>query len=152
MGHEKTMSALLPALAGANLIYGPGMLDMGMTFSFAQLVIDDEIAAMVKRILRGASCDDDLMGVDLIKQVGIGGHFLDQMHSMKYLKTEQVQQTILERRNREIWEKKGAKELKTSAHEKASGLLKERRPLVLPPDVLYELDRIIRVVEEKGEK
>ena len=49
VGHEKTISALLPALAGANLIYGPGMLEMGMTFSFGQLIIDDEIAAMVKR-------------------------------------------------------------------------------------------------------
>ena len=33
-----------------------------MTFSFGQLVIDDEIAAMVKRIVRGVSLDDELMG------------------------------------------------------------------------------------------
>lgn len=144
------MSALLPALAGANLIYGPGMLDMGMTFSFTQLVMDDEIAAMVKRIISGVSCEDELLGLELIKEVGIGGHFLDQMHSMQYLKTEQVRQTILDRRNREIWEKKGAKELKTSAQEKASCLLKEHRPLEMPPEVLEELDRRIRVAEEQG--
>ena len=40
---------MLAALAGANLIYGAGMLEAGMTFSFGQLVIDDEIAAMVPR-------------------------------------------------------------------------------------------------------
>ncbi|MBW2613297.1 MAG: hypothetical protein JRE12_13205 [Deltaproteobacteria bacterium] len=28
-GHEKSISALLPALAGANLIYGAGMLEAG---------------------------------------------------------------------------------------------------------------------------
>ncbi|MBW2677288.1 MAG: trimethylamine methyltransferase family protein, partial [Deltaproteobacteria bacterium] len=38
-GHEKSISALLPALAGANLIYGAGMLEAGMTFSFGQLVM-----------------------------------------------------------------------------------------------------------------
>ncbi len=32
---------MLPALAGANLIYGLGMLEMGMTLSLGQLVIDD---------------------------------------------------------------------------------------------------------------
>jgi len=35
--HEKTLTALLPALAGANLIYGLGMIEMGMTLSYAQL-------------------------------------------------------------------------------------------------------------------
>jgi trimethylamine:corrinoid methyltransferase-like protein len=31
------------------------MLEAGMTFSFGQLVIDDEIAAMVKRIVNGVA-------------------------------------------------------------------------------------------------
>ncbi|MBW2632927.1 MAG: trimethylamine methyltransferase family protein, partial [Deltaproteobacteria bacterium] len=81
-GHEKSISALLPALAGANLIYGAGMLEAGMTFSFGQLVMDDEIAAMVKRIVNGVSLDDELMGLDLIKKVGIGNNFLTQRHTL----------------------------------------------------------------------
>jgi trimethylamine--corrinoid protein Co-methyltransferase len=63
---------LLSALAGANLIYGAGMLEAGMTFSFGQLVIDNEIAAMVKRIICGISVEDELMGVDQIFGDGTG--------------------------------------------------------------------------------
>ena len=77
------------------------MLEMGMTFSFGQLVIDDEIAAMVKRIVCGVGFDDELMGVDLIKEIGIGGHFLAQRHVMDHLATEQIQATIIDRRVRE---------------------------------------------------
>ena len=44
MGHEKTLTGLIPALAGANLIYGPGMLESGLTFDFAQLVLDCEFS------------------------------------------------------------------------------------------------------------
>ena len=44
MGHEKTLTGLMAALAGANLIYGPGMLESGITFDFAQLVMDNEFA------------------------------------------------------------------------------------------------------------
>jgi len=43
-GHEKTITGMLPALAGANVIYGLGMLEMGITFDLAQLVLDNEIA------------------------------------------------------------------------------------------------------------
>jgi trimethylamine--corrinoid protein Co-methyltransferase len=31
MGHEKTLTALLPALAGANVIYGLGNTETGVT-------------------------------------------------------------------------------------------------------------------------
>jgi len=47
-GHEKTLTSLLPALAGANLIYGLGMLESGVTIDYAQLVMDAEFARMVE--------------------------------------------------------------------------------------------------------
>ena len=47
-GHEKTITGLLPALAGANLIYGLGMIESGMTFDYGQLVMDNEFAEMIK--------------------------------------------------------------------------------------------------------
>ncbi len=76
---------MLPALAGANLIYGMGMLEMGQVLSFSQMVMDNEFAAMIKRSIRGIDVSDELMAVDLIKKVGIAGNFLGQKHTMKHL-------------------------------------------------------------------
>ncbi len=90
-GHEKTLTAMLPALAGANLIYGMGMLEMGQVLSFSQMVMDNEFAAMIKRSIRGIDINDELMAVDLIKKVGIGGNFLSHKHTMKHIAAEQVQ-------------------------------------------------------------
>ena len=149
MGYEKAITALLPALAGANLIYGLGMLEMGMTLSYGQLVIDDEIAAMIKRVVYGAGVDDELMGVDLIKKVGIGGNFLTQRHSLKHLATEQIQATISDRRMRGAWEKRGSKSLIKSANERARELLSTHKPLPLPEGVEEEFKRIIKSAEEK---
>ncbi|MBW2120950.1 MAG: trimethylamine methyltransferase family protein [Deltaproteobacteria bacterium] len=146
-GHEKTVTALLPALAGANLIYGLGMLEMGMTFSFGQLVIDDEIAAMVKRVVAGVSVEDEPMGVDLIKQVGIGGNFLTQRHSLRHVATEQSQVRIFDRRMRGAWEKRGSKDLLQVANERALELLKTHKPLPLPDGVEEELERIVASAE-----
>jgi trimethylamine--corrinoid protein Co-methyltransferase len=138
---------LLSALAGANLIYGAGMLEAGMTFSFGQLVIDDEIAAMVKRIVNGVSLDDELMGVDLIKKVGIGNNFLTQRHTLNNIETEQVQATIIDRRMRGAWEKRGSKSLIESANERADQLLKSHEPKPLPEDLIKELKRIVKSAE-----
>lgn len=138
------MSALISALAGANLIYGPGMLEMGMTFSFGQLVIDDEIAAMVKRIITGINLQDEVMGVDLIKEIGIGGHFLSERHTIDHLRSEQVQSTIIDRRVREEWESMGSKSIIQSANEMAAELIRTHTPNPLPEDVVKELKRIVK--------
>ena len=52
-GHEKTLTGLLPALAGANQIYGAGMIESGVTFDLGQLVMDNEIARMIKFAVGG---------------------------------------------------------------------------------------------------
>jgi len=123
------------------------MLEAGMTFSFGQLVIDDEIAAMVKRIVQGVSLEDELMGVDLIKQVGIGNNFLSQRHTLKHLETEQVRATIIDRRMRGAWEKKGSRSLIQTATQKAAELLENHEPMPLPEDVIKELKRIVKSAE-----
>ena len=123
------------------------MLEAGMTFSFGQLVIDNEIAAMVKRIVSGVSLDDELMGVDLIKKVGIGNNFLTQRHTLKHLETEQVQATIIDRRMRGAWEKRGSKSLIQSANQKAAELLKTHEPKALSEDLIKELKRIVKSAE-----
>src|SRR5450759_322698 len=75
-GHEKTLTALLAALAGANLIYGLGMLESGVTFDYGQLVMDDEFARMIKFALGGIPVNDETLAVEDIAGVGAFGDFL----------------------------------------------------------------------------
>jgi len=123
------------------------MLEAGMTFSFGQLVIDDEIAAMGKRVVNGGCLDDELMGVDLIKKVGIGNNFLTQRHTLNNIETEQIQATIIDRRMRGAWEKRGSKSLIQSANEKAAALLNTHEPEPLSEDIIRELKRIVKSAE-----
>ena len=129
------------------MIYGAGMLEAGMTFSFGQLVIDDEIAAMVKRIVGGISVERELMGVDLIKKVGIGNNFLAERHTLNHLRAEQIQATIVDRRMREAWTKDGSPSLIQTANQRAAQLLRSHEPKPLSEDVVNELKRIVKSVE-----
>ena len=123
------------------------MLEAGMTFSFGQLVIDDEISGMVKRILKGISVDRELMGVEVIKKVGIGKNFLTERHTIEHLEAEQTQATIIDRRRRGAWEKRGSKSLIQTANERARELLKTHEPKPLPEELIKELKRIVKSAE-----
>ena len=75
-GFESGIGITLGALPGINMISGPGMLDFENCQSFEKLVIDDAICGMALRLVRGIEVNDQTLGVDLIRKVGTGGHYL----------------------------------------------------------------------------
>lgn len=129
-------------------MYGMGMLEMGQLSSFSQMVMDDEIAAMVKRVVQGIDINDELMAVDLIKKVGISGNFLGQKHTMTYLRREQVQAKLMDRRMRGGWEKKGAKDLHQVSVDKAKEILASHKPTPLEDGLKEELVNIAKSCDE----
>lgn len=149
-GHEKTMTALLPALAGANMIYGLGMLEMGITLSFGQLVADNEFAAMIRRVLQGIPVNDETLAVDVIKQVGARGHFLTEEHTLTHMKDSQSQPKLIDRRMREFWQSLGGRDLTARCDEEARRILLSHQPEPLPDSVADELKRIVEEREKEA--
>jgi len=143
------MTALLPALAGANLIYGLGMLELGITFSFEQLVMDAEMARMIKRVVGGIDVNDETLAVDVITQVGAGGDFLMQDHTMRHMKTDQSQARIINRRMRDAWLQEGGKDMTERAREEALYIINNYKPEPLPADVAATLREIVEETEEE---
>jgi len=135
-------------MAGVNLIYGLGMLDLGMTFSYEQLIIDNEIAAMVNRVLRGVRVTDESLAVDLINKVGPAGVFLGEKHTMKYMKTDQSRAKIFDRTMRNTWEENGSVSINDKANKLAQEIINEHKPLPLDKDVLDKFKAIIADAEK----
>jgi len=133
----------LAALAGANMIYGLGMIDLGMTLDFAQLVVDNEIAKMTRRILGGIPVTDDTLAVDLIRTVGAGGHFLTEPHTLKNMRTLQAQTKLFDRQPYGQWALAGKRELAGRAGDEARKILENHKPVELPKDVRDKLRSIV---------
>ncbi len=72
---EQATHALLTGLSGAGGVWACGALNEAM--SLEQLVIDSEIAGMVRRELRGLDVTDETMALERIEAVGIGGNCLE---------------------------------------------------------------------------
>lgn len=141
------MTGMLAALSGANIIYGAGMLESGLTFSHAQLVMDNDIFAMIRKVMQGISVDDESLAVDLIHSVGIGGNFLTEEHTMKYMRTINSKPRLIDRRNRQGWEERGSKDMAQSAAEVACDILKNHKPDPLSPVAVSALRRIVEEAE-----
>ena len=138
-------------MAGTNLIYGAGMLDSGLIFSYTQLVIDNDIFKMIRKVMQGMHIDDENLAVDIIHSVGPGGDFLMQDHTMKYMRTLPSAPNLIERGNRERWLSLGGKELSERATERASDILTNHKPLPLSRDTKSTLRSIVEESEAEIE-
>ena len=147
-GHEKTITSILPALAGANVIYGLGMLEMGITFDLAQLVLDHEIAGMVLHSLDGIVVNDETLSVDVIRELGIGKDYMSHESTYKHMKS-QSQAQIIDRRMREDWETAGSKDAYQRAHDRVIEMLETYEPAPLPANVLNTIQSIVEEAEKE---
>ena len=144
MGHEKTLTGLMAALAGANLIYGPGMLESGITFDFGQLIMDNEFARMIKYVVQGIPVNDETLAVDVIHEIGVGKDFLSHENTYKHMRS-QSQPKLIDRRTREDWEASGRTDIYERAMEEVRYILENHKPDPLPEGAA---DKIRSIVEE----
>ena len=146
MGHEKTLTGLMAALAGANLIYGPGMLESGITFDFGQLVMDNEFARMVKHTINGFAVDTESLAVDIINEVGPAKDFLMHEHTFRHMRS-QSKPELIDRKGMEEWKASGAKDIYLRATEAARSILETHKPEPLPEDAISKIRSIIKETE-----
>jgi trimethylamine--corrinoid protein Co-methyltransferase len=137
-------------LAGANLIYGAGMLELGQTVGLEQLVIDNEIIGMCKRATRGIAVNEETIALDVIATVKHTGNFITQKHTRKYMKDEQSFPILINREMRGTWEKKGKKDLSEVAHDKVKEILKTHEVPPLDRDIKEDIVKIIRSIDKKA--
>ena len=140
---------MLPALAGANVIYGLGMLELGITYDFAQLVIDNEIAKAIKYAVKGIHVSDADMAVDVMRDVGIGGEFVSHMHTFQHFRENQFDTRLFDHQMRETWEAAGGKDLYERAREKAIDILENHQPQPLPEGTDKLFEEVISEAEEE---
>ena len=148
-GHEKTLTGLLPALAGANLIYGLGMLESGVTLDFAQLVMDAEMLGMIHIASSGVAVNDETLSMDVIHEVGPGGAYITHEHSLRSMRS-QSQAKLFDRRSRGDWmEMTQGKSILERAYERAIHILENHEPYPLPDGASEAMQEIIDDFEGK---
>lgn len=131
------------------MIYGAGMLDLGITFDLAQFVIDNEIYAMIRKVIGGIRICDDHLAMDIIEEIGPGGELVSHPHTFARFKEEQSATKLFDRSMRETWIEAGAKSLEERAVAEAESILEKHKVPPLPQGVANGLRDIIDEAEEE---
>jgi len=141
--YQRMANAMIPALAGADIMSGVGTIESGMAGCLEAAVIDDEIIGLIKHIVRGYEVSPETLAFDVMQEViPSGGVFLSETH------------TVREMRKGAIWVPKlGDAPAGSSGDSRANvigrararvnEILRKHEVAPLPDDVQSHLDEIV---------
>jgi len=135
-------------LGGLNLIYGAGMIESGVTIDYGTLVMDNDIARIIKYALRGIPTNDATLMVDEIIEVGSEEDFLSRMSTLKLMREHQSKAGNIDRRVREEWEMDDGKDMYARCNEMAKYLVESHKVAELPSDVKDQIGAIVAKAEK----
>jgi trimethylamine--corrinoid protein Co-methyltransferase len=142
-GMEAGITLICGALAGADIFGHLGICGMDQASSLDMLVMQHELIGYVERVMRGIRFEDDLLGLDVIEEVGPGGTFMDQEHTALNFRQELWFPRLLDREFYDAWLQGGAKTMAERCREEKKRLLKEHQPEPLPVELGREIDRVL---------
>ncbi len=106
--YENALAMFMAYANGADVTFGTGLLDGSRILCLENMVVDDEIIGMVKRILTGIEVSEETLAVDLIKKMGFNGNYLFDNHTRAHVR-ELWQARLGETGNYDGWKNAGGR-------------------------------------------
>jgi trimethylamine--corrinoid protein Co-methyltransferase len=142
-GLETGIGAILAALAGINVVSGPGMIDFESCQSLEKLVVDNEICGMAYRLIDGISQRDDPIATHLFEDFTPDTQFLSLSHTKNWYRKEHTFPDIIDRDTYDYWVSLGKKSIAERASEEVERLLRENPSSLPEEDLVQELKKIM---------
>jgi len=146
--YENTLAMFMAYANGADVTFGTGLLDGSRILCLENIVVDDEIIGMVRRILRGIEVSAETLAVDLIKKMGFNGDYLFDDHTRVHVR-ELWQAKLGETGSYDAWKSAGGKSTTEKAQEQVAAIL-AAEPASFPADLGAEFDDIIAAAAQEA--
>jgi len=145
---EKVLVSYPALLARPHLVGGVGGLSTYNVSSMEQLVVDSDLLGGMFHTLEGFRLDDNSLAWEIVNRVGPGGHFLEERHTLKHLRSEYYLSQTANRLSADSWLSAGGLDLRARAAERVRKLLAEPLEPTVPEDVVREMRRIVQRAQE----
>lgn len=143
---EAALSLVVESIAGGNIIHDLGYLESGLTFSFAQLLICEEIVSWIKAFGTQQEINRETLGLDVIAKVGPEGQYLDAKHTSDFYR-DRWYPRLFERGTFETWQVRGEKDLAHRAADAVNRILDQHQPTLLPATETKALRQLVQRAE-----
>jgi len=147
---EKALTATLAVLAGATTLGPAGQVDSDQIFCPEQLVIDNELVELLKRVQRGIpteACDYDL---EIVKRGLEKGNYLTDPLTLRRNREMVYIPRLLDRQRYEQWEKTGKEDVLPRAVREVERILKEHEPAPqADTSTIRQIEKILAEADRK---
>ena len=135
---------LLVSLSGAEIVTGIGLRDTYTLLYPEAIILDDDLYHQARYSLLSMEVNPEALAVDIVNEVGPGGHFLSQKHTRKHMRTAMV------RGIRHQLDSMGKyRDPVEYAREKVAWILKNHHPEPPPANVQKEINRIVATADKE---
>ncbi len=139
-GLESMLSLLTTVNSGVDFVlHAAGILSSYLAFSYEKFVIDDEMCGMVRSFRRGITVTPETLAYEVIANVGPGGNFLMEPHTVERCRTEFWQPEFYSRESLESWMTDGRPDVAQRARQRWQMLLAEHQDPPLDATALRQL-------------
>jgi trimethylamine--corrinoid protein Co-methyltransferase len=147
---EKLVTTLPLVMLGVDLVQGPGALETSNMMTLEQIVVDDEIACLCKRLKDGVDMSAAKNYFEDIQEVQPGGHFLSQPNTVEACRSSEFfMPQLFDRNTYEQWIELGRPDVYDKARQKVEEILAAPQKNPLSDDVIGKLEDIMRRADEE---
>ncbi len=107
---EATLQATLVAMAGADLLGAAGQFQTATALSPLQLIMDNEVMGLLKRLVKGSRVDDESLGWETILSVLHSDTFLMSEHTYTHCR-DAWRTKLFTRESEETWKMRSGQNL-----------------------------------------
>jgi trimethylamine--corrinoid protein Co-methyltransferase len=149
-GVEKGASLLAGVLAGADTFGHCGICGTDHAGSLIWLYLDNEVMEYVKRIVRGFEVNADTLATEVVRQVGPGGNFLAEHHTVEHFRKELwLPGAAWTRESWDAWAAGGKRSMAERIRNEVKRILDSHKPEPLEAETAKQVDSIVETARRE---
>lgn len=142
--YETSNSLNMGLLSGVNfMLHACGWLEGGLVSSYEKFVMDADQLGVLHHLAAGVDMTENGQGMDAIREVGPGGHYLGCAHTQANFKEAFWRTNLLDYKPFETWEEEGARDTVQLASARVAKLLRDYEAPALDPSVNEALNDFV---------
>lgn len=142
--YETSNSLNMGLLSGVNfMLHAAGWLEGGLVSSFEKFVMDADQLGVLHHMAQGVDLSENGQGMDAIREVGPGGHYLGCAHTQANFKNAFWRSDLLDYKPFETWAEEGERDTIALASARVEKLLAEYQAPAIDPATVEALEAYV---------
>lgn len=140
-GVESTFTMMAAMMSTATFVlHSCGVMNSFNTLSYEKYLLDEQNIEMIQKLVAGMTVHTEPEELENISEVGPGGQFLEEDHTLDYMKQEMYVPYLFNKMGYAAWEKEGKKD----AAERAAEAIDARIASYVQPEISKEQEKVLR--------